>query len=221
MLKRTKILAASAAFAFCAATASADGHAEVDASTVIATVNGTEITLGHLIAAAAELPQQYQQLPDNVLFEGLIEQVVSQQLLSESLEIEPAPVTIGIENTIRTLRAIAAADEIANGDVADADLQAAYEEAIAGVEVTPEYNASHILVATLEEAQDVKDMIDGGADFAQTAQEKSTGPSGPSGGELGWFGPGMMVAPFEEAVLKLEVGEVSDPVETLFGWHIV
>ena len=49
----------------------------------------------------------------------------------------------------------------------------------------------------------------------------STGPSGPSGGELGWFGPGMMVPPFEEAVMAMEVGAVSEPVETQFGWHVI
>ena len=64
-------------------------------------------------------------------------------------------------------------------------------------------------------------MIVDGADFAETAQERSTGPSGPNGGYLGWFGAGMMVAPFEEAVMTLEVGDVSDPVETQFGWHVI
>uniref|UniRef100_UPI003564B4C2 peptidylprolyl isomerase n=1 Tax=Actibacterium sp. TaxID=1872125 RepID=UPI003564B4C2 len=56
---------------------------------------------------------------------------------------------------------------------------------------------------------------------AELAKEKSTGPSGPSGGALGWFSKGMMVQPFEDAVLSLEVGQVSDPVETQFGWHVV
>ena len=60
-----------------------------------------------------------------------------------------------------------------------------------------------------------------GADFAELAAERSTGPSGPNGGQLGWFGPGMMVAPFEEAVVALEVGEVSEPVQTQFGWHVI
>ncbi len=59
------------------------------------------------------------------------------------------------------------------------------------------------------------------ADFAELAKEKSTGPSGPNGGELGWFGLGMMVEPFEVAVLGLEVGEISAPVQTQFGWHVL
>ena len=63
--------------------------------------------------------------------------------------------------------------------------------------------------------------LEGGADFATLAQERSTGPSGPNGGELGWFGTGQMVPEFENAVTGLEVGAVSDPVETQFGWHVV
>jgi peptidyl-prolyl cis-trans isomerase C len=63
--------------------------------------------------------------------------------------------------------------------------------------------------------------LNDGANFAELAKEKSTGPSGPNGGELGWFGLGMMVEPFEVAVLELEVGQVSAPVQTQFGWHVL
>jgi len=76
-------------------------------------------------------------------------------------------------------------------------------------------------VETEEEAQALIDTLNGGADFAELAKEKSTGPSGPNGGELGWFGLGMMVAEFEEAVLGMEAGDVSAPVQTQFGWHVV
>ncbi|MGR3467098.1 MAG: peptidylprolyl isomerase, partial [Shimia sp.] len=71
------------------------------------------------------------------------------------------------------------------------------------------------------EAQQIVTDLDGGADFAELAMERSTGPSGPRGGELGWFGAGMMVAPFQEAVETLEVGGVSAPVQTQFGWHVI
>ena len=77
------------------------------------------------------------------------------------------------------------------------------------------------MVETEEDALAVKAEIEGGADFAEVAKEKSTGPSGPSGGSLGWFGPGMMVPAFETAVAELEVGGISAPVKTQFGWHII
>ena len=63
--------------------------------------------------------------------------------------------------------------------------------------------------------------LEGGKDFAELAKEKSTGPSGPNGGELGWFGPGMMVTEFEDAVSGMEPGAISPPVQTQFGWHVV
>lgn len=191
------------------------------ASDVVATVNGTDITLGEMIITRAQLPQQYQSLPNDVLFTGILDQLIQQQLLADQLEVEPARVAIALTNEARSLRAGEVITAITDGAVTDETLQAAYDERFAGAEPATEYNAAHILVETEEEAVAVKARVDGGADFAETAREVSTGPSGPNGGDLGWFGAGMMVAPFEEAVLALEVGEVSGPVETQFGWHIV
>lgn len=219
MHNRIKFLASAAAIALSAGFAQADGH--VSAQTVVASVNGSDITLGQMIMLRAQLPQQYQQLPDEVLFNGMIEQLVNQELLGASLEVEPSRVQIAIQNEIRSLRAGEVVNALSQQDVTEEDLQAAYDVQFADVEPDTEFNASHILVETQEEAIAVKDMIDGGADFAETAMAESTGPSGPSGGELGWFGPGMMVPEFETAVIALEPGEVSDPVETQFGWHIV
>ncbi len=81
--------------------------------------------------------------------------------------------------------------------------------------------ASHILVDTREQAEEIQAELDAGADFATLASERSTCPSGPSGGDLDWFGLGAMVAPFEEAAYALSIGEVSDIVETEFGYHII
>lgn len=221
MLIRTKILASAAVFALTAGFAAADGHADMTAETVVASVDGSDITLGQLIMLRAQLPDQYQQLPDDVIFNGLIEQLVNQQLLADTLEDEPKRVAIAITNETRSLRAGEVVNALTAAGVSDEDLQAAYDARFEGVEPGQEFNASHILVETEEDAIAVKTMIDDGADFADTAREKSTGPSGPSGGELGWFGPGMMVSEFEEAVLTMEAGDVSDPVQTQFGWHIV
>lgn len=218
---RTKLLASAAVFALSTGLVAADSHAEQTAETVVASVNGAEITLGQLIMLRAQLPAQYQQLPDDVIFNGLVEQLVNQQLLAATLEEEPKRVSIALANETRSLRAGEVINAMTEAGVSDEELQAAYDARFEGVEPDGEFNASHILVETEEEAIAVKTRIDDGADFAETAREVSTGPSGSSGGELGWFGPGMMVAPFEEAVLALEAGEVSGPVQTQFGWHIV
>ena len=81
--------------------------------------------------------------------------------------------------------------------------------------------ASHILVETEEEANELYEKIQNGGDFEQLAQEKSLCPSGKNGGDLNYFGKGMMVKPFEDAAFSLETGEVSKPVQTQFGWHII
>ena len=221
MLFRTKMLASAAVFALTAGFAHADAHSEMTADTVVASVDGSDITLGQLIMLRSQLPAQYQQLPDDVIFNGLVEQLVNQQLLADSLETEPKRVRIAIENELRSLRAGEVVNSMSSVEITDADLQPLYDARFEGVEPDTEFNASHILVETEEEAIAVKEAIDGGADFAETAIAESTGPSGPSGGELGWFGAGMMVPEFEGAVMALEVGEVSAPVQTQFGWHIV
>lgn len=81
--------------------------------------------------------------------------------------------------------------------------------------------ASHILVPTLEQAQNLKTQISEGADFGTLAQQHSSCPSRARGGDLGQFGPGQMVAPFQDATFALDVGGLSEPVQTQFGWHLI
>ena len=81
--------------------------------------------------------------------------------------------------------------------------------------------ASHILVKTEAEVNDIKVQIDGGADFASLAREHSDCPSSSEGGDLGSFGHGAMVAEFDKAAFELEVGNVSDSVKTQFGYHLI
>ncbi|MFK7745057.1 MAG: peptidylprolyl isomerase [Roseobacter sp.] len=222
MQKHLKIVTSAALALGLSTAAFAQDTTEPDHTTVVATVNGQDITLGHMIVAMASLPEQYQNLENETLYNGILQQLVQQSALSQLFEGElPARVTLSLENEERSVRA----GEVINARLADAvteeQILAAYDEQFGNLDPEEEYNASHILVATQEEAIAVKEAIDGGANFAATAREKSTGPSGPNGGELGWFGTGMMVPPFEAAVIALEVGEVSAPVETQFGWHII
>lgn len=197
----------------------ADGH--VDANTVVATVNGLDITLGHMIVLRQRLPQQYQQLPGNVLFDGIIDQLVQQSLLGEKVDELSLGTRLTLENEERALRANEELQRVvAEADTDDA-LQEAYTAAYGSVNPEEEYNASHILVESEDEAKALVTELNDGADFAELAKEKSTGPSGPRGGELGWFGQGAMVPPFEAAVVQMDVGAVSDPVQTQFGWHVI
>jgi peptidyl-prolyl cis-trans isomerase C len=218
MSKFTMFLASAASVVTLAAPVLAQN---TTADTVVATINGTDITVGHMIITRAQLPQQYQQFPPDVLFSGILDQLIQQTLLSQSLKNETDRMMLSLENERRSLRAGEVITNLTGNAVTEEAIQAAYDARFSGAEPETEYNASHILVETLEEAVAVQAEIEAGADFAEVAAEKSTGPSGPNGGQLGWFGPGMMVAPFEAAVVEMEVGTLSGPVETQFGFHII
>jgi peptidyl-prolyl cis-trans isomerase C len=193
-----------------------------DANSVIATVNGTEITLGQMIMARTTLPQQYLSLPDDVLFNGILDQLIQQSVLAQTVgEDTPRRVEIALENERRALLAAAVVDEILAGAVTDDALQQAYDEAFANAEPAREWNASHILVDTEEAAAALIERLNAGEEFAALAQEASSDTSAANGGELGWFESGMMVPDFEAAVVALDVGAVSAPVQTQFGWHVV
>lgn len=218
LLASVSLVAALAAPSF--GPALADGHASAD--TVLATVNGQDITVGHLIAMRQMLPAEYQQLPDEVLFDGMLEQLVQQQVLADAAsEDVTRSMELGLENERRAFLAAMYMDDVAMADLGDDELQAAYDAQYGEVEPTVEFNAAHILLETEENAQAMITALEAGDDFAELAAEHSIGPSGPNGGALGWFTAGMMVPEFEAAVFELEAGEVSSPVQTQFGWHIV
>ncbi|WP_394198783.1 peptidylprolyl isomerase [Litoreibacter albidus] len=193
-----------------------------DAKTVMATVNGTDITLGHMIALQERLPEQYKQLEDAVLFEGILDQLIQQTALSQEMEKDlSGAIELSKENEIRAFLAGELLAKIGTADLDESAIQDAYKARYAEGEPETEFSASHILVETEEEAKELVTLLEGDVDFAELAKEKSTGPSGPSGGSLGWFGKGAMVPEFEQAVVALEDGAVSEPVQTQFGWHVI
>ena len=191
------------------------------ADTVIATVGDVEITLGEMIIARSQLPQQYAQLPDDVLWNGIMDQLIQQQLFANILEEVPLRAELALKNERRSLYAGEVINTLMLDATTDEAIQAAYDARFEGAEPSQEFNASHLLVETEEEALAALERINNGEEFGDVARDVSTGPTGPNGGNLGWFGPGQMVAPFEEAVKALEIGGVSGPVQTQFGWHIV
>ncbi|PUB17127.1 peptidylprolyl isomerase [Yoonia sediminilitoris] len=193
---------------------------ELTADTVVATVNDTEITVGHIIIARSQLPPQYNQFPNEALFDGLVEQLIQQQLLAEAADNPPAGLRFTIENEQRSLLAGETINALSAEAVTEEAVRAAYDARFEDVEAVTQFNASHLLVATQEEAAAAKTRIDGGQAFADVARDVSTGPTGPNGGNLGWFGAGAMVPEFETTITALEIGAVSEPFETQFGWHV-
>lgn len=193
-----------------------------NASTVVATVNGEDITLGHLILAQTALPEQYRTLPDDVLFNLLVEQLVQQTVLQQQLHGEiPQGVQYNIDNQSRSLLAGEAISRIMASSQDEDAIYDAYEARYSTHSGDDQFNASHILLETEERAKEVKIELDEGVDFEVMAKSTSIGPSGPNGGALGWFETGQMVPEFENAVLEMRAGDISEPVQTQFGWHLI
>ena len=218
MLKN--IMRASVALAALASPLAAQDAPTRD--TVVATVNGTEITLGEVILTTAQLPAQYQGAPAEFLYENVLNQLIQQQLLADTVETSPARVAIALANQERALLAGEAINSFLPDAVTEEALRAAYEANFSAENAATEYSAAHILVETEDEAKDVIARLDAGEAFADLAVELSKDPgSGANGGDLGWFVPEMMVAPFGETVAALEDGAISEPIQTQFGWHVI
>jgi peptidyl-prolyl cis-trans isomerase C len=112
-------------------------------------------------------------------------------------------------------------DRAVRGKVTDSEAKAFYDEQAKQAPGGPQIRARHILVKTEEKAKELFEMIAHDGDFAELAKKHSTGPSGKNGGDLGYFGEGQMVPEFSKAAFALKVGEVSLPVKTKFGWHLI
>ena len=189
--------------------------------TVIVTVNGKDITVGHVIALADRLPDRFKQLPDIDLFNRVVDHLIQQSLLPHEVDADSKALRLSIENEIRALLATVALGEVEDAATTDELIEKAYDDQYLDAAGAKEFNAAHILVETEDEAKDLVTKLESGVDFAQLARAKSTGPSGPNGGALGWFGLGQMVPQFEQAVVIMDIGAISPPVKTQFGWHVI
>lgn len=214
-------LAQEAAAGDPAADTPSETTSEATRETVVATVDGTDITLGEVIAAASQLPPEYRQLPPELLFDGMVSQLVQQQLLADTAE-ETAQIALSLANERRTLLAAQAISAFLPDIITDAAVQAAYDASYDPDNAPLEYDADHILVPSEEEAEAVVARLESGEDFADLARELSTDAgSGANGGDLGWFLADMMVEPFAAAVVAMEPGTISAPVQSQFGWHVI
>jgi len=195
-----------------------------DSSPVLATVNGAPIT-----EAVFELYQKQMQArapgnPAAMNRETILNEVINLELARQSGEKEglgkDTKLQLQIEQQKRAVYASAAIQQYLSAHpITDEEMKKLYDEQ---VPKGSEYKARHILVEQEDEAKKLIVELDKGADFSELAKEHSTGPSGKSGGELGWFSPKQMVAPFSEAAGKLEKGAYTkEPVKTQFGWHII
>ena len=193
---------------------------------VLATVNGEDILESEVRATQQGLPQQYRQLPFDMLKADLLTREINQRLLmdagSEAGLADDEEVKAQIAALERRLIAETYLDRALSDAITDDAIEAKYEEFIKTNEPEPQVHARHILLESEEDAKAIIAELDDGADFVELAKEKSTGPSGPNGGDLGFFNRADMVAPFAEAAFAMEPGTYSsEPVQTQFGWHVI
>lgn len=208
------------------ATAPAAPAAEITPQTVVATVGGETITEADISFAAEDLAQELQQMPPEQRKAFLVTVLIDMKVMAKAAREQQMDQTDLFKQRLRYLedRALRRAyfgEKIATGVTPEA-LQAAYVAFSAQFQGQEEVHARHILVASEDEAKAVKAELDGGKDFAELAMAKSTDPSAQqNGGDLGFFAKGMMVKPFEDAAFAMNAGEVSAPVQSDFGWHVI
>ena len=193
---------------------------------IVANVNNEDISLETMIHAMNELPPEIQSQPFMSYYEDLLERVIDIKLFAQEgkkmkLDEEPS-VRAAIDFVIEKVLMQAFLSKYVQENIKEENIKASYSNFIADETSREEIKASHILMDTESEAIDVINMLNDGDDFAELAKNKSTGPSGPSGGDLGWFKRGQMVPPFEKAAFSLNKNEITQrPVQTQFGWHVI
>lgn len=192
----------------------------------VGSVNGQEIYLNEVMQLTEQLPEDYRRQPLEGYYPNLVAEIINTKLgakAAQAASLEDNPL---VQDALRIAKERILAEAYFATEmrkiVTDEEIQAAYDRFVSDSDSREEISARHILVNEEEEALDLIEKLNDGADFAALAQEFSTGPSGPKGGDLGYFGRGQMVPDFEAAAFALEIGTYSAmPVQTQFGWHVI
>lgn len=160
-------------------------------------------------------------IKQNVLRGAISEFLLYDEAIDEDID-DKKEVKQQIEEVRRKLIVRAFIEEKGKGLVTDKDVKAEYDKLVREARGKEEIRARHILVEDEDKAKDIKAKLEKGEDFETLAKEYSNDPgSKVQGGDLGFFAEGQMVPEFEKAAYALKKGEISDPVESSFGWHII
>lgn len=223
VLRRASVAAAFLfASALIAVPAGAADEAPTDNDTVVAIVNGEEVMLSTVLET---LPAEYRENIE-IFYPMALQQAVDIVLLRQAAERSLPADDPEVEERLNELRKqvlfqVYVGRELGKR-VTDEAVEEAYNAYLAANPPREETGASHILLENEEAARAAIAELDGGADFATLAKERSTGPSGPEGGVIGYFTEGKVPEPFFEASAALSPGEYTkEPVETQFGWHVI
>jgi len=192
---------------------------------VYARIDGVDITQADIDTARSEIGTELARIPEADQKRVLVEFLMENQLLASAAEAEKLADTPDFKSRLKYYKRRAMRDlyfELkVRKAVKEADARKIYDDQVSQLKPETEVRARHILVKTEADARDIIEQLARGQDFAVLAMEKSTGPSNVQGGDLGYFTKGQMVPEFEKVALKLKKGEISEPVKTKFGWHVI
>ena len=160
---------------------------KITEKTVLVSVNGEDITVGNIISFQSRLSDQYQSMEDSVLFDGILKQLIQQTILSQKVNIHSGRIKYALENQMRAFLSTELVGNLSEAEVMESEIESLYVKFSTNIERKKEYNASHILVETETEVEELLLKLKNGADFSELAKTYSTGPSGAQGGNLGWF----------------------------------
>lgn len=195
-------------------------------SDVLVKVGNDELTREDLNEFLASMPPEYAQQLASLGEEVMVEEMINQHLLyvdaeAKGLQESPAFKAEMDKLAKEVLKGMAINEVLAAAEPTPEEAEKFYDEHKERFQEPEKVAASHILVEEEEKAKEIKEKLSAGESFSELAMEHSTCPSKENGGALGLFERGRMVPEFEEAAFNLAVGEISEPVQTQFGWHII
>lgn len=193
---------------------------------VVAVVNGQEIHRSEVFDFIGTLPPQVRQMPVQTIFPLAQEQVVNNHIVQRRAEganlAQDEEVQRQLEQAREQIVRSVYIERQIDRRMTNERLRSAYDQAVAEMGRVEEIRASHILVETQEQAQDIIRQIEQGADFAELAREHSIDPVAEQGGHLGFFARDEMVPEFANAAFAIAPGDHSQaPTQTQFGWHVI
>ena len=193
----------------------------LSADTPFIEVNGKIIKFGSAIIAFSKLQQRNVNFDESTIFSQIVQQLVNEELLSQKIDKENKLTLLALEHEKRSAKAAQMVSKILKNFPNDELVNSAYKNLIDELKGSLEYNASHILVKDEDQAKTIRKDIDNGKNFEALAKEHSIGPTGKNGGNLNWFDLASMVPEFSTALIVLSEGDVSQPVQTKYGWHLI
>ena len=193
----------------------------LSADTPFIEVNGKIVKFGSAIIAFSKLQQRNMNFDKNTIFSQIVQQLVNEELLSQKIDKENKLTLLALEHEKRSAKAAQMVSKILKNFPNEELVKSAYQNLTNDFKGSLEYNASHILVKEEGQAKTIRKDISDGKNFEALAKEHSIGPTGKNGGNLDWFDLGSMVPEFSTALMVLSEGDVSQPVQTKFGWHLI